>query len=144
MTPYEIKLAEFSLVRSLPKMMCKEVKGRVKGRLDSVAKKIDKYWEGKRFATDDEISNAMAAVEQFQNATNWKTGNGKDIATLILFGQAVLEDADFNVPGGIIEALADLILHFEDHPDPKKRPKPACYWAADLAAEKWQKIKKDI
>lgn len=144
MTPYETELAEFSLVRTLPNIIVSEVKGRAKGKLEAVGKKIDKYWEGKRLATNKEIETAQAAIKQLQDITGWKPGNGKDIATLILFGQAVLEDADFEAPPGVFKALRDLILHFEDHPDPKKRPKPACYWAADLAAEKWQKIKKDI
>jgi len=144
MTSYETKLAELSLVQSLPKMMVSEVKGRVKGKLQTISKKIEKYWRKQRQATDAEIDNTLDSIERFQAATGWQRGKGKDIATLILFGQAILEDAEFEVPVGIIEALTDLILHFESHPDPKQRPKPACYWAADLAAEKWQGVKDNI
>jgi len=143
MTSYETKLAELSLVQSLPKMMVSEVKGRVKGKLQTISKKIEKYWRKQRQATDAEIDNTLKSIERFQEATGWQRGKGKDIATLILFGQAVLEDAEFEVPAGIIESLTDLILHFENHPDHRQRPKPACYWAADLAATKWQKVKED-
>ena len=44
MTSYEVKLAELSLIQSLPKMMLSEVNGRVKAKLETINKKIDKYW----------------------------------------------------------------------------------------------------
>jgi len=141
MNDYQTRLAELSLIRSLPLMVTGKIQGKVKSQMNRIARNVDKYYKTERYATNEDIKIVQKAIEEFGEQSGW-TKKQKDIATLILFGQTILEDSKFEYPPGILDALTELILFFEDHPVKTERPAPACYWAGQLAAEKWQRIVK--
>lgn len=142
MTKHQIKIAELALIKALPEMMLPAYQAcAIAGKLESINKKIDKHLDRLPVVTDQDKIKIRERLIEFEKQTGWTRGNGKAPATLILFAMALLDDAEYQVPDGVLETLTNIILHMEDHPDKTKRPAPACYWAADQAVAKWRRVK---
>ena len=122
------KTAELALVYGLTDLMETPHPGRIASMRKRLRKACEKEFVRVRPLFRDEMTQVATVVDRFATESGWH-GKEKHIVTIVSFLLAVVGE---KYPG-ITAVLNDIAAYFEAGNDSP----PACYWAGDLAREKW-------
>ena len=136
MTPTMRKMAELAMIRAIPDLIIGDVKpGRLKRVLTDLTAEVDLALERLPQPTCSDMIAVEGKINEFGRLSRWE-GKERNVNTMALFCQSMIEESDFEFSAKIVELLVDLVDYFErvgKTPD-------ASYLAGGLAAKKWRAV----
>ena len=128
-------LAELTLIEAIPGFTGEIAPQKTKGLLSDLIKYADRDARGLPQLSDTDAHKTIEIVRQFGENSGW-LDQKKDMATMLSFAAAMIENSPNDFNPKIIKTISELILHFEDG----KKLSQACLWGGELAAERWEKL----
>jgi hypothetical protein len=132
-------VCELSFIRSLYDLVLDDLKpGRLQHRFEQLQIEADKALNGIYVNQLFELPKIKDCLDLFAEKTGWNKKK-RSTGTILSFLLRMIEESDFNYDRKLTDILNEIIDYFE-------RVKPfsvACYWAGDVANDKWIHVKSE-